>query len=68
MNLEGSRESTSAVPMKKIHAIRKLKCHVNAIKSMGGTESYLFGSTAGDEAWVSRDFDVFIEYAPASRF
>ncbi|KJF66224.1 nucleotidyltransferase family protein [Rhizobium nepotum] len=54
--------------MKRADAIRKLKRHSHAVKRMGATSLYLFGSTARDEALVSSDLDVFIDYDPGSRF
>ncbi|MGG2475870.1 nucleotidyltransferase family protein, partial [Rhizobium sp. BR5] len=54
--------------MKRTDAIRKLKRHAHAMKSMGATSLYLFGSTARDEALVSSDLDLFIDYDPGSRF
>ena len=54
--------------MKRSDAIRKLKQHANAVKSMGVTGLYLFGSTARNEAQASSDLDVFIDYDPARRF
>lgn len=54
--------------MKRSDAIRKLKQHANAVKGMGVTALYLFGSTARNEAQGSSDLDVFIDYDPARRF
>ncbi|MBP8938223.1 MAG: nucleotidyltransferase domain-containing protein, partial [Agrobacterium sp.] len=48
--------------MKRTDAIRKLKRHAHAVKSMGATSLYLFGSTARDEALASSDLDIFIDY------
>ncbi|MDH7801689.1 MULTISPECIES: nucleotidyltransferase family protein [unclassified Rhizobium] len=54
--------------MTRTDAIRKLKQHAHAVKSMGATSLYLFGSTARNEAVASSDLDVFIDYDPGRRF
>ena len=41
--------------------------HADAIKAMGATSLYLFGSTARNKAAPDRDLDLFLEYDPASR-
>ena len=54
--------------MKRTDAIRKLKQHAQAVKSMGATSLYLFGSTARNEAMASSDLDIFIDYDSGRRF
>ncbi|NKN37720.1 DNA polymerase III subunit beta [Agrobacterium sp. a22-2] len=54
--------------MNRSEAIQKLQRHADAIKSMGATALYLFGSTVRDEAQRSSDLDLFIDYDPAKRF
>lgn len=54
--------------MNRIDAVRKLRQHADAVKGMGATALYLFGSTARDEALASSDLDLFIDYDPAARF
>ena len=54
--------------MTKIEAVSKLKDHAEAIKAMGATALYLFGSTARDETDDSSDLDLFIDYDPSTRF
>ncbi len=54
--------------MKRTDAIKSLKRHAHAMKSMGVTSLYLFGSTARNEALVSSDLDLFIDYDPDRRF
>jgi predicted nucleotidyltransferase len=54
--------------MNKIDTIEKLRQHSDAVKSMGATALYLFGSVARDEAGTSSDIDLFIDYDPAKRF
>jgi predicted nucleotidyltransferase len=54
--------------MKKIEAVSKLKDHAEAIRAMGATALYLFGSTARDETKESSDLDLFIDYDPSTKF
>src|SRR5438094_5859486 len=54
--------------MGRIEAIAKLQQHASAIKAMGATSLYVFGSTARDEARVLSDLDLFIDYDPNSKF
>ncbi|MBB3607545.1 nucleotidyltransferase domain-containing protein [Rhizobium sp. BK602] len=54
--------------MNRTDAIQKLQQHADAIKDMGATALYLFGSTVRDEARASSDLDLFIDYDPAKRF
>lgn len=44
------------------------KKHARAIKGMGATALYLFGSTARGEGRYSSDLDLFIDYDPAKKF
>jgi predicted nucleotidyltransferase len=54
--------------MKKDEAIEKLRENAEAIRALGATSLYLFGSVARDEAGAASDLDLFIDYDPASRF
>jgi predicted nucleotidyltransferase len=54
--------------MKKIDAIERLKSHADAIKAMGATSLYLYGSTARDTTSGASDLDLFVDYDPTSRF
>jgi uncharacterized protein len=54
--------------MNKIEAIDKLERQAQAIKAMGATSLYLFGSVAQDEAGSGSDLDLFIDYDPNGRF
>ena len=54
--------------MGRIEAIAKLKQHAEAIRAMGATSLYVFGSTVRDEGAPARDLDLFIDYDPDSRF
>jgi len=53
--------------MKKSEALAKLKPHADAIKALGATSLYLFGSVARNEA-KTRDLDLFIDYDPNGKF
>jgi uncharacterized protein len=54
--------------MDRADAIEKLKARAEAIKAMGATSLYLFGSTARDAAEAASDLDLFVDYDPDSRF
>lgn len=53
--------------MNRATAIAELKSRSRALKAMGATALYVFGSVARDEAHPN-DLDIFIDYAPESRF
>jgi predicted nucleotidyltransferase len=54
--------------MDRIEAIASLTHYAPAIKAMGATSLYVFGSTARDEATKVSDLDLFIDYDLNSRF
>jgi len=54
--------------MTRVEAITRLKDRATAIRALGATSLYLFGSMARDEARPQSDLDVFIDYDPKSRF
>src|SRR5258705_210710 len=54
--------------MGRTEALVKLKDHAQAIKAMGATSLYVFGSTMRDEARTASDLDLFIDYDPNSKF
>lgn len=54
--------------MNRADAILHLRRSADAVKGMGATALYLFGSTARDEAHGASDLDVFIDYDPKARF
>ena len=54
--------------MNKREAIASLKRHAGAVKALGATSLYLFGSVARDEAKTRSDLDLFIDYDPDSKF
>lgn len=47
--------------MTRTDAIVRLNSHAQAIRALGATALYLFGSTARDEPGA-RDLDLFIDY------
>jgi predicted nucleotidyltransferase len=54
--------------MNRLEAIDKLKRQAQAIKAMGATSLYLFGSIAQNDSARGSDLDLFIDYEPNSRF
>ncbi len=55
-------------PMRRPDAIAALQRHAEAVKALGVTALYVFGSTARDEAAARSDLDVFIDYDRDRRF
>jgi hypothetical protein len=54
--------------MNRIEAIVQLRRHTDAIKALGATSLYLFGSSARDEARPDSDLDLFVDYDPQTKF
>jgi predicted nucleotidyltransferase len=54
--------------MTRAEALRKLRERAGALKALGATSLYLFGSTARNKATAKSDLDVFIDYDPHGRF
>jgi predicted nucleotidyltransferase len=54
--------------MKRGEAVTALTEQAEAVKALGATSLYLFGSTARDGASAASDIDLFIDYDPAGRF
>ncbi len=54
--------------MRKHDAITALKQQADAVKALGATSLYLFGSTLRDAATAASDLDLFVDYDPARRF
>jgi hypothetical protein len=48
--------------MRRNEAIRLLREHADAIRAIGATSLYLFGSTARNEAGAKSDLDLFVDY------
>ena len=48
--------------MRRNDAARLLRAHADAIRAIGATSLYLFGSTVRDEAGEESDLDLFIDY------
>jgi uncharacterized protein len=54
--------------MKREDAFAALRGQAEALKALGATAMYLFGSTARDEASAQSDLDLFIDYDLNSQF
>ena len=54
--------------MNKADAVKKLERYAEAIRALGATSLYVFGSTVRNEAGKDSDIDLFIDYDPSSKF
>ena len=54
--------------MKRRDAIAALRRQADAVKALGATGLYMFGSTVRDKAASQSDLDLFIEYDRDSHF
>jgi hypothetical protein len=54
--------------MNRNQAIAALQQEAGAVKALGATSLYLFGSTVRDQTTASSDLDLFIDYDSSSRF
>ena len=54
--------------MRKQQAIIALREQCDAVKALGVTSLYLFGSTVHDAAGAASDLDIFVDYDRDSRF
>ena len=59
---------SQAPAMDKETAIARLKAHENAVRALGATSLYLYGSTARDEARDDSHIDVLIDFESGKRF
>jgi predicted nucleotidyltransferase len=51
----------SALMMRKREVIQRLREHADAIKAIGASSLYLFGSTVRNEAADASDVDLFVD-------
>jgi hypothetical protein len=54
--------------MTRAEALKKLRGQADAIKALGATSLYLFGSTVRNKATAKSDIDLFLDYDPRGRF
>jgi len=54
--------------MRRSEAVRLLRAHAGAIRAIGATSLYLFGSTGRDEAGKASDLDLFVDYDKDGEF
>ena len=54
--------------MNRREVITGLKSSADAVKALGATSLYLFGSVARDDAGRSSDIDLFVDYDPGGKF
>src|SRR5882672_1786850 len=56
------------IAMNRTDTITRLRTHADAIKAMGATSLYVFGSIARDEAKTDSDLDLFLDYDRDGKF
>ena len=54
--------------MNKCETVARLKRHADAVRALGATSLYLFGSAARNEAKADSDLDLFIDYDLDGKF
>ncbi|HEV7879068.1 nucleotidyltransferase family protein [Bradyrhizobium sp.] len=64
----GVAPTCGTIKHEKVEALRKLNSYAGAIKALGATSLYLFGSTARNKANANSDLDLFVDYDPRGRF
>jgi predicted nucleotidyltransferase len=62
-HLAGASHLSYTFNMRRSNAIVKLRSQARALRALGVTHLYLFGSTARNEANGQSDIDVFYEYS-----
>jgi predicted nucleotidyltransferase len=66
--LAWDQESNQTVAMRKRQAMAALREQSDAVKALGATSMYLFGSMVRDDAGPASDLDLFIDYDLGGRF
>ena len=54
--------------MNRTQTVAKLQSYADAIKALGATSLFLFGSTARNENNLNSDLDLFVDYDPNGKF
>jgi uncharacterized protein len=54
--------------MNRAEAVTALKAETGAVRALGATSLFVFGSVVRDEAGAASDLDLFIDYDRDSRF
>lgn len=54
--------------MTRTEAVERLRGYAAAIRALGGTSLFLFGSTSRGRSTPDSDLDLFIDYDPHSKF
>jgi predicted nucleotidyltransferase len=54
--------------MNRTQTVAKLQSYADAIKALGATSLFLFGSTARNERNSNSDLDLFVDYDPNGKF
>ena len=67
-NLTTLRISRKLAAMRRTEVVSRLQHFASAIRSMGATALYVFGSMARDETRDESDLDLFVDYDPNSKF
>lgn len=54
--------------MDRVEAVARLRQHADAIRALGATSLYLFGSSVRNETRADSDLDLFVDYDPDKKF